>query len=391
MSTGRGSLVAEQSAEAIALLDQRVLPSAWAPVMRRGLAWWLRDPGATAAWWHDGARGLPITVGDRGARGPWTTSAGTMFGAMAVDEALRLKVDASQWLSMPRVARAVGPMLSRLTRALDPVVNIGTFATSTYLHEHDDADLVRGAADSARQSWPAHALVVRSLDEVRTPNVLAALRRDGWLLVPSRQIWYYHTHDADAVAREITRRRDTRYDQRLLDRTTLERRALVPSDADAVVALYRQLYLGKYSAWNPDVHADAVRVMLECGGLSGEGFAMHGTLVAIAAFFDAPGVMTTPIIGYDLELPRTLGLYRLLSMIILQRAQARGVLLHASAGADEFKMLRGAVPTLEYIAVDARSASRMSRAMWQVCASQATSMAPRVFPHVFAASRESNT
>jgi len=220
---------------------------------------------------------------------------------------------------------------------------------------------------------------------MRTPQTIAALRRERWLLVPARQIWYYHTNNSLLVEEEIARRRDTQHDQRLLNRTALHRRALQASDADAVVALYRQLYLGKYSAWNPDVHADAVRAMLSGGGLSGEGFELNGQLVAVAAFFDAPDVMTTPIVGYDLALPRALGLYRLISMIILLRAQERGVLLHASAGADEFKMLRGAVPAMEYIAVNTQGASTWSRAMWHVLASQATSMAPRIFPLASAA------
>jgi len=102
---------------------------------------------------------------------------------------------------------------------------------------------------------------------------------------------------------------------------------------------------------------------------------------SVAAYFDAPGVMTTPILGYDLALPRPLGLYRLLSMIILERAQQRGLLLHASAGADEFKLLRGAVPALEYLAVDVRGRPRYATAVWRAFAAAAIWMAPQIFPN----------
>ncbi len=295
-----------------------------------------------------------------------------MFGAMAIDEARRVKKT-----SLRATARVVGPALSMLMRALDPVVNIGTFATSTYLHEHDDATLVLAAAESARERCPHHVRVLRSIDAVRTPRIVASLAREGWLIIPARKVWYYYPNDE-----RLAHRRELHHDQRLLERTTFKRRALMPEDAESIVSLYEQLYLGKYSRWNPLVRAEAVRALIAGGGLSGEGFTHDGALVGVAAYFDATGVMTTPILGYDLSLPQSLGLYRLLSMIILERAQQLGLLLHASAGADGFKRLRGAEAALEYVAIDVRGVSSVQSGAWKLVAAGARGMEAAVFGSV---------
>ena len=196
-------------------------------------------------------------------------------------------------------------------------------------------------------------------------------------MVPSRQVWYYTPDDP-----RLRQKRELRHDQRLLDRTTLVRRALVPADANDVVPLYAQLYLGKYSRWNPELQVEGIRAQLASGGLSGEGFALDGVLVAVALYIDATGIMTTPVLGYDLTMPRALGLYRLLSMIILERGLERGLLVHASAGADEFKFLRGAKPALEYVAVDVRGRPGYRKALWHAFAAASKFMAPSLFTYV---------
>jgi hypothetical protein len=365
------ALIEEQSVNADAQIQAGRFPAIWQSVMRRGLASWVHAPAARAVWWQHGARGLPLTVSVPGPHGPWTTSAGTMFGAMTVEEASRLQSPLTR-----ASARAAGPALSRIARVLDPIVNIGTYATSTYLHEADDPDLIREAAAASQAAWLKHVPVVRSLDAVRTPSTLRALAHDGWLIVPSRQVWYYTPDDP-----RLRQKRELRHDQRLLDRTTLVRRALVPADANDVVPLYAQLYLGKYSRWNPELQVEGIRAQLQTGGLTGEGFELNGVLVAVALYIDAAGIMTTPVLGYDLSLPRALGLYRLLSMIILERGLQRGLLVHASAGADEFKFLRGATPALEYVAVDVRGRPRYRAAVWQAFAAASNAMASGLFTY----------
>ncbi len=72
---------------------------------------------------------------------------------------------------------------------------------------------------------------------------------------------------------------------------------------------------------------------------------------AILGYFHLNGVMTPPIFGYDIGLPQSLGLYRLLSILTTIEAKQKGFLLHFSAGAAQFKRLRGAIGSCEYSSV----------------------------------------
>ena len=61
--------------------------------------------------------------------------------------------------------------------------------------------------------------------------------------------------------------------------------------------------------------------------------------------------MTTPIFGYDINLPNEIGIYRTLTVILQLESEEKEVLLHNSSGAGSFKANRGAVREIEYSGV----------------------------------------
>jgi hypothetical protein len=63
------------------------------------------------------------------------------------------------------------------------------------------------------------------------------------------------------------------------------------------------------------------------------------------------GVSCTPLLGYDIDAPVSLGLYRLLMLRAFHTCEARRTLFHCSAGAGSFKFNRGALPHTEFAAV----------------------------------------
>ncbi len=345
----------------------------WGPILREGLSWWLKSPSATAAWFEQNGRGVPLTVSsESGAHGasapPWSTSADIMFGAMAIEEGERLP---SRFARL--FATVSAPVVRSLTRGLDPIVSIGSYGMSTYLHA-DEPSLLIAAADAARELWPTHIPVIRSLDVVQTPATLATLHEGGWMFVPARQVWHSDTTDE-----AMWRKRDTHEDQKLLKRTPLDRRDLVPADAAALVALYEQLYVGKYSRFNPRVRVPAVAELLATGGLSGEAFFDDGRMLSAYAAFTSSTQMTATMVGYELSEPTSRGLYRLAVAASLARAGERGLRLHMSAGTDRFKQLRGARPVIEYLAVDLRQALPAHARRWQRLARITNALAPRIF------------
>jgi hypothetical protein len=79
--------------------------------------------------------------------------------------------------------------------------------------------------------------------------------------------------------------------------------------------------------------------------------AINGRIDAVLGYVARRGTITAPLFGYDLGLPKELGLYGRLCTLISLEAQARRDTRHLSAGVGPFKRIRGGMPAIEYNAV----------------------------------------
>ena len=71
---------------------------------------------------------------------------------------------------------------------------------------------------------------------------------------------------------------------------------------------------------------------------------IHGVI----GFWDRGGILTTPLLGYDLTLPQKVGIYRLLSLEIMKTGRKKNLLVNASGGVGDFKRKRGALSFVEF-------------------------------------------
>jgi hypothetical protein len=197
--------------------------------------------------------------------------------------------------------------------------------------------------------WPSHALVFRSLNERESGPLIQALGLAGARLIPSRQVWWF-----EPGSKAVDRSRDLRKDMNLLRRgdVRLVRSSdLRMSDFPRIKELYDQLYLHKYSRWNPRYSEKWLSHLWEEGLLQYTGLQYGNQWAGVEACGEINGVMVSPIVGYDLRLPKSLALYRRLAALPVLDARERGIVLNLSAGVGKFKRLRGGEPLMEYVAV----------------------------------------
>jgi len=183
--------------------------------------------------------------------------------------------------------------------------------------------------------------------------------------VPSRQVWWYGAGSAP-----VAKSPDFRKDVRLLrrgDLTVVPDEELRADDFPALLALYDSLYLGKYSRHNPQFTGEWLR------HLHTEKLARFtalrdaaGTLVGVEACAVLNGILTSPIVGYDLGLPKSLGLYRRLAALPILEGRRLGLPLNLSAGVGRYKALRGGEAVMEYIGVCDRHLPLSRRLPWKV-------------------------
>jgi hypothetical protein len=130
--------------------------------------------------------------------------------------------------------------------------------------------------------------------------------------------------------------------------------------------LYRQLYIDKYSPFNPRFTPDFFRLAVENRLFTLKAYQKSGDIAAVLGYYEINRIMTQPIFGYDTRLPQKLGLYRLLSLQVLREGQARGARINASGGVGEFKRLRGGVAAIEYNGVYLRHLPRRQQWPWLI-------------------------
>ncbi len=300
---------------------------------------------------RSGDRVYPVTVNDRERGDSYVClphSAYVLYG----HEELSL-VDVGVMQPLLRGAILVVDLLLRVAR-INQIAHVDNWLLSTNLHGDWDGSDLEQVRQALIERFPGHYLAVRSIDPWSSPQLDTALRADGWLMLPSRQVWV-----VDDVANDWKPRKSVGHDGRLLRRSGMrpeDLQTLRPGDAERIAQLYGMLYIDKYSALNPNFTPAWIEVTHRTGLLHYRVVRNRdGMIVSVAGSLVRGGVLTPPVVGYDTARPRSEGLYRIASYLFSDQAQMLGARLHASAGAADFKRVRGARPVIECTAIWAGS------------------------------------
>lgn len=269
-------------------------------------------------------------------------------------------------LGQPRVERFLAWLLTQIGRycqrgELDNAILINNWFLSTNLYPELSQPQIGALHQALLDAYPEQALIWRSVDLRGGRRLYEHLLALGYMPVFSRHVWYQ-----DPAAKKTTQRNNYKNDLRLMRKTGYE---VVPAqalDPDRVVDLYNQLYIGKYSTFNPQFTPAFIRLALENRLLELSGFAKNGVLDAVLGYVIRGGLMTPPIFGYEFDVPRTEGLYRLISTRFSQEALRLGKMAHFSAGVGPFKSARGAEGVVEYNMVYAKHLPAYRRRPWQL-------------------------
>jgi len=218
---------------------------------------------------------------------------------------------------------------------------------------------------------PDAAIVFRSVNARTDGSFVTALRENGYRLIRSRRVYLL-----DTVRGDHRRHGNFLFDARLLARSPYavlsDDRALLPHTG-RMAALYRDLYLDKYTRLNPQLNERFFSLTIGERFLNYRALEKDGRVDGFISYLVQDGVMTSAVLGYDQGLPRKLGLYRQLYAILIREAAEQQLVLHLSGGAARFKELRGAVPEEEYDAVYDRHLPPFRRFAW-TCLAHATSI-----------------
>ncbi|MEM1131656.1 MAG: hypothetical protein AAGH53_01835 [Pseudomonadota bacterium] len=289
---------------------------------------------------------LPVTISDGGMGGSYVVQPHSAYVGYAKDELHQ----AGLGMAAPLVGAGLSAIGGLLRAAnINRVAMLDNFLFATNLHGNWQGEGIAAMREAVLADYPDHMLAIRSVDDWSSPALYQALRDDGWLMIPSRQIWVI-----DDVAAQWRPRSHTKSDRRKFRKSGLVAEgisAMMASDAERIATLYKALYLDKYSMLNPQFTPEWIRLLSDSELVdfqvvrNGE-----GTIMGVAGCFARGDVLTVPVLGYDMTAPRDAALYRIASLLFGDYAIDHGLRLNCSAGAGSFKAARGARSHIEYMA-----------------------------------------
>jgi hypothetical protein len=193
-------------------------------------------------------RSYPLTLNNTGLRGNcYICSPVTAYIDYAIDETRNFAAHSALRSAVRALIRIAAPLVR--ARGLDGQVQINNWLFSTNPVPTLTRDAAAQMRDRLTQDHPTRALVLRSLNDRADAASIAALRAEGFRMLPARQIYLF-----GGVSDDFCFTPDMRRDRNLLLKTPLQ---IVPNDgfADAdytrAAQLYDLLYIDKYTPLNP--------------------------------------------------------------------------------------------------------------------------------------------
>jgi hypothetical protein len=300
---------------------------------------------------------FPVTINEAEPDNAWVCSPFTTYVSYAAEEINRL----GHPLIVTPLKCLVGGVSGWLRRAsIDRVVAINNWMISTNTYPDLAGIELDQVLTEAVRRWPTHAVWFRSLNSVHHADWLRELSDRGFILVPSRQVYLFDNVD------DLTRSRtDLKRDLALLrqsDRNNRITRDFDVADFQRIAELYVDLYMRKYSALNPLYQWTLIKAWAQSGLLELIGIRdKYGVLQGAVGIIRFGNLLTSPIVGYNTSLPVKLGLYRMLSALVMRQAVTDACLVNLSAGVAHFKRQRGGQPAIEYSAVLAKHLPRRTQ------------------------------
>ena len=122
-------------------------------------------------------------------------------------------------------------------------------------------------------------------------------------------------------------------------------------DPGRMAEIYRMLYLDRYCHLNPHYNMRFFSLIMKTPFFKFRLFRRGDRVDAFTLYCRNDGHITGMLLGYDIGLPRKLGLYRMAITWKFHEAFEEGLVVNLSGGVGDFKHNRGAIPASEYDAV----------------------------------------
>ncbi len=334
----------------------------WVPMMKAGSANFIKNVHTQMFALTIDDLVLPVTVNDRELENSYVCSPYNHYVTYTKEELVTLK--------NPLLEKALAIIIDFLGLLtvwgeINRVVVVHNLLLSTNLYPELSTLQITKISEYLQSKFPARAIIFRSINTFINDDLFNAFQANHYNLIGSRQVYLFNPQDQSLVTGKMRSR--LKQDTNLIKKSgyeVIDKSQLTSDDIPRIVELYNFLYLNKYSFNNPQFNEKFLELVFKNQAWQFKVLRKEAKIDGVIGFYEVNGIMTTPILGYDTNLPQQVGLYRMLSALLMIEASEKGVILHQSSGAAEFKRFRGFVSNIEYSAVFHRHLPFQRRVVW---------------------------
>ena len=305
---------------------------------------------------------LPVTINDEEWENSFVCSPFTAYALYSKDELMLTISNKLIQFPLLLVIKLLGKWLK--WGQLNKNIHVNNFLLSTNPYPTWHGEEIELITEFIKQKYPNHAIIFRSLNTTQHTQLLSIFEQKNYQLIASRQLYMF-----DLTMDNWLKHRNNKHDNKLIKKKKLIflDHAEMSDYIEQALQLYYKLYLKKYSQYNPQFTLNYFKKCYSENLIYFQGYKDENNILkAFSGLFIIGDTITSPLVGYDTDAPKSDGLYIHCAQLAILYKLKSDLSLNLSSGAAEFKRLRGCVPAIEYSAIYIQHLSFKRRVTWLI-------------------------
>lgn len=230
------------------------------------------------------------------------------------------------------------------------IIYVNHWLLSTNLAPNLTNKQVELITDFLKNEYPKHAIIFKSITSRFSPDLFDNLKTQAYHMIVSRQVFIMDREAHKALNKK--QKTKIRHDKKLIKNTDYYfSKSINDNDFERIADIYRQLYITKYSIYNPYYTSEFFKLLKDNPLFKLQVLRTEAAIDGMILTFSNSKQTTAPAVGYQIDKMPESALYRMLIAKLLADSEESNLDFNMSAGVGDFKKQRGAIAETEYSAI----------------------------------------
>lgn len=230
------------------------------------------------------------------------------------------------------------------------VIYVNHWLLSTNLYPKLKEEQLELIKSYLKKEYPEHAIVFKNIAPRTLTKLFNNLKAQSYRMIVSRQVFILDREARKSINKK--QRAKVKRDKKLIeDSDYYFSESISDSDFKRLADIYHQLYIGKYSIYNPYYTSEFFQLLKDNPLFNLQILRTKDVIDGMLLTFSIDNQSTCPAMGYQLDKMPESALYRMLVAKLTTDSEEHNLDFHMSAGVGDFKKQRGARAETEYSAI----------------------------------------